>query len=52
MKDAVAAFNDLAKDVPDADLEVKDLENPDVFRPLPADQVQARAAVWTEVKAA
>jgi hypothetical protein len=37
--------------VPDADLDVKDLENPDVFRLLPADQVQARAAVWTEVKA-
>jgi spermidine/putrescine transport system substrate-binding protein len=51
VKDAVAAFNDLAKDVPDADLDVKDLENPDVFRLLPADQVQARAAVWTEVKA-
>jgi len=49
---AVASFNDLAKDVPSCDVRVEDLENPDVFRLLPADQVQARAAVWTEVKAA
>ncbi len=52
VKDAVGTFNDLAKDVPSCDVRVEDLENPDVFRLLPADQVQARAAVWTEVKAA
>ena len=31
--------------------EIKDLENPDVFRLLGADEVQRRAAAWTDVKA-
>ena len=52
VKDAVATFDALAKDVPACDVKVSDLENPDVFRLLSANEVQARAAVWTEVKAA
>ena len=40
VKDAVAAFDDLAKDVPACDVDVEDLENPDVFRLLGADEVQ------------
>jgi spermidine/putrescine transport system substrate-binding protein len=52
VKDAVATFEELAKDVPACDVKVSDLENPDVFRLLSAKEDQARAAVWTEVKAA
>jgi spermidine/putrescine transport system substrate-binding protein len=51
VKDAVAAFDKLAKDVPACDVRVEDLENPDVFRLLRPDEVQRRTAVWTEVKA-
>ena len=51
MKDAQSTFDDLAKDVPACDVDVKDLENPDVFRLLGADEVQRRTATWTEVKA-
>jgi spermidine/putrescine transport system substrate-binding protein len=51
VRDAVAAFDKLAKDVPACDVRVQDLENPDVFRLLGADEVQRRTAVWTEVKA-
>jgi spermidine/putrescine transport system substrate-binding protein len=51
VKDAVASFEALAKDVPACNVEVKDLENPDVFRLLGADEVQRRAAAWTDVKA-
>ena len=36
---------------PACNVDVKDLENPDVFRLLGADEVQRRAAAWTEVKA-
>jgi spermidine/putrescine transport system substrate-binding protein len=46
-----AYFKQLAKDVPSCNVDVKSLENPDVFRLLTPDQVQRRAAVWTEVKA-
>ncbi len=51
VRDAVAAFDALAKDVPACDVDVTQLENPDVFRLLSAEEVQRRAAVWTEVKA-
>ena len=51
VKDALPAFADLVKDTPAANVDVKDLENPDVFRLLGADEVQRRAATWTEVKA-
>jgi spermidine/putrescine transport system substrate-binding protein len=51
VKDAVSTFAKLAKDTPACNVELKDLENPDVFRLLGADEVQRRAAVWTEVKA-
>ncbi len=51
VKDAVATFTELAKEVPACDIDVKDLENPDVFRLLGADEVQRRTAAWTEVKA-
>lgn len=50
-KDALPAFADLAKDVPACNVEVSDLENEDVFRLLGTDEVQRRAAVWTEIKA-
>jgi spermidine/putrescine transport system substrate-binding protein len=46
-----AYFKQLAKDVPACDVDVKELNNPDVFRLLTPDEVQRRAAVWTEVKA-
>jgi spermidine/putrescine transport system substrate-binding protein len=51
VRDAAPAFADLVKDVPAADVDLADLENPDVFRLLGADEVQRRAAAWTEVKA-
>ena len=52
MKDAVSTFADLVKDSPAVQRRREaDLENPDVFRLLGADEVQRRAAVWTEVKA-
>jgi spermidine/putrescine transport system substrate-binding protein len=51
VKDAQSTFDELAKDVPACDVAVKDLENPDVFRLLGADEVQRRTATWTEVKA-
>jgi spermidine/putrescine transport system substrate-binding protein len=51
VRDATSAFADLAKDVPACDVDVKDLENPDVFRLLDTKEVQARTAAWTEVKA-
>lgn len=46
-----AYFKELAKDVPACDVDVKELNNPDVFRLLTPDEVQRRAAIWTEVKA-
>jgi spermidine/putrescine transport system substrate-binding protein len=46
-----AYFKQLAKDVPACNVDVKQLDNPDVFRLLSPDEVQRRAAVWTEVKA-
>ena len=46
-----AAFAKLVKDAPACNVDVKDLENPDVFRLLGPDEVQRRAATWTEVKA-
>jgi spermidine/putrescine transport system substrate-binding protein len=51
VRDALPAFADLAKDVPACNVEVSDLENENVFRLLPTDEVQRRAAIWTEVKA-
>lgn len=51
VRDAVSAFSDLAKEVPACDVDVTDLENPDVFRLLSAKEVQQRTAAWTEVKA-
>jgi spermidine/putrescine transport system substrate-binding protein len=51
VRDAVSTFSDLAAEVPACDLDVKDLENPDVFRLLTAKEVQRRTATWTEVKA-
>ncbi|UYM07031.1 extracellular solute-binding protein [Solicola gregarius] len=51
VKDALPAFADLAKSVPACNVEVSDLENENVFRLLATDEVQRRAAVWTEVKA-
>ncbi len=50
-KGGQAIFEKLAKDVPACNVDVKALENPDVFRLLGPDEVQRRAAVWTEVKA-
>jgi spermidine/putrescine transport system substrate-binding protein len=51
VKDALPAFAELAKDVPACNVEISDLENENVFRLLGTDEVQRRAAVWTEVKA-
>ncbi len=51
VKDALPAFADLAKDVPACNVEISDLENENVFRLLDTDEVQRRAAMWTEVKA-
>ena len=51
VRDALPEFEALVKDTPAANVDVKDLENPDVFRLLGADEVQRRAATWTEVKA-
>jgi spermidine/putrescine transport system substrate-binding protein len=51
VRDALPAFADLAKDVPACNVEISDLENENVFRLLGADEIQRRAATWTEVKA-
>ena len=51
VKDALPAFAELAKDVPACNVEIADLENENVFRLLGTDEVQRRAAMWTEVKA-
>lgn len=51
VRDALSTFAELAKEVPACDIDPKDLENPDVFRLLGADEVQRRTAAWTEVKA-
>jgi spermidine/putrescine transport system substrate-binding protein len=51
VRDAVGTFDALAKEVPACDVDVKQLENPDVFRLLRNDEVQRRTATWTEVKA-
>jgi spermidine/putrescine transport system substrate-binding protein len=51
VRDAQDAFADLARDVPACKVEISDLENENVFRLLGADEVQRRAAMWTEVKA-
>jgi spermidine/putrescine transport system substrate-binding protein len=51
VRDALPAFADLAKDVPACNVEISDLENENVFRLLGTDEVQRRAAIWTEVKA-
>jgi len=51
VRDALPAFADLAKDVPACNVEISDLENENVFRLLGTDEVQRRAAMWTEVKA-
>ena len=51
VRDALPAFADLAKDIPASNVDISDLENPNVFRLLGADEVQRRAAAWTEVKA-
>lgn len=51
LKDALPAFAELAKAAPACNVDVADLENENVFRLLGTDEVQRRAAVWTEVKA-
>jgi len=51
VRDATSAFAALAKDVPACDVDLADLENPDVFRLLDARDVQRRTAAWTTVKA-
>ncbi len=51
VRDAQDAFAELAKDVPACQVEISDLENENVFRLLGTDEVQRRAATWTEVKA-
>ncbi len=51
VRDAVATFDALAQDVPACKVSIGDLENENVFRLLGADEVQRRAATWTEVKA-
>lgn len=51
VRDAQDAFAELARDVPACNVDLADLENEDVFRPLSAAETQRRAAVWTEVKA-
>ncbi len=51
VKDALPAFAKLSKDVPACNVEISDLENENVFRLLGTDEVQRRAAMWTEVKA-
>jgi spermidine/putrescine transport system substrate-binding protein len=51
VKDALSAFDELAKDAPACRVAIEDLENENVFRLLGTDEVQRRAAVWTEVKA-
>ncbi|RLV50768.1 spermidine/putrescine ABC transporter substrate-binding protein [Nocardioides mangrovicus] len=51
VKDAVAHFEELAKDVPACNVDVTDLENPNVFRLLSTDAVHRRTAAWTDIKA-
>jgi spermidine/putrescine transport system substrate-binding protein len=51
VRDALPAFAELTADAPACNVEISDLENENVFRLLGADEVQRRAAVWTEVKA-
>jgi spermidine/putrescine transport system substrate-binding protein len=51
VRDAVSAFRALAREAPACDVDVTQLENPDVFRLLRTPEVQRRTAAWTEVKA-
>ena len=51
VKDALPVFAELTQDVPACQVQVSDLENENVFRLLGTDEVQRRAAMWTEVKA-
>ncbi len=51
VRDALPAFAELTQEVPACMVDIADLENENVFRLLGADEVQRRAAVWTEVKA-
>ena len=51
VKDALPAFAELSEDAPACNVEISDLENENVFRLLDTDEVQRRAAMWTEVKA-
>ena len=51
VRDALPAFAKLVEDIPACNVDLAELENPAVFRLLDADQVQRRAATWTEVKA-
>jgi spermidine/putrescine transport system substrate-binding protein len=51
VRDALPAFADLVKDIPACNVDLAELENPNVFRLLHADEQQRRAAAWTEVKA-
>ena len=50
-QDGARIFAELAKDVPSCNVDVTQLENPSVYRLLGNDEVQRRAAAWTEVKA-
>jgi len=51
VRDAVAEFQKLAKLVPACNVDVNELENAAMFKLLTPQEVQARSAVWTEVKA-
>ena len=51
VRDAVSEFEKLAKLVPACNVDVNDLENAAMFKLLTPRQVQARSAIWTEVKA-
>ncbi len=51
VRDAMPAFEALAKDVPACNVELSELESGNVFRNLSADAVQRRTATWTDVRA-
>jgi spermidine/putrescine transport system substrate-binding protein len=51
VRDAVGEFEKLAKQYPACNVDVNELENAAMFKLLTPQQVQARSAVWTEVKA-
>jgi spermidine/putrescine transport system substrate-binding protein len=52
VRDAIGEFEKLAKLVPACNVDVDELVNAAMFKLLTPQQVQARSAIWTEVKAA